>query len=162
MSDLISNVQEHAAILVVLAIVLLPILYAFRRYTGPFFMYVGELIAYSLVFHTIVHGIVRLFAWFRKESAFRDGFGNPIDEISPLRTPFLNNFWDRALYAPTWLFYFELVCVAAIFYVVIFLRPTRFGRSHRQRTKRRETRKKTFSKYQNARAAQLAREAARR
>ena len=128
MEPVISFFQENAAAIIILAVILLPLGYIFRKYTVPFILHSIEFFIYVSIMHVSLTGIVRVFSWFRAQTQFKNMDGSLDESFTPLFTPLYNHVWDRSAYSPEWLFYVELVLVAMTLYVVAVLRPTRFGR----------------------------------
>lgn len=134
MDQVVQNIQENTVAYVVIAVCLLPVLYLTRRWTGPVLMGIGEIIVYSAVFHLIVAGLVRFFAWFREASSFQNVDTSGAVTQATLTTP-LTQFWDRALYKPSFLFWVEVAGFVAILYVVIWIRPTQFASKNKYKGK---------------------------
>jgi hypothetical protein len=127
MESAVAFLQEHGAMLAVLAAILLPLGYVFRKFTVPFLFHTAEFAIYVSVFHVVLHGLVRMFSWFRAETEFRNFDGSLRDDFNPIQTPLFHQFWNRELYSPEWLFYVELAAVGVMLYLVIVVRPTRFA-----------------------------------
>jgi len=101
-------------------VVAVPLLWLTRTYSLPFLQFVLEFVVYSGIVHIVLHGIIRLAAWFRYESQMkflekdkvRTGWMTPIIEV-----------WNRDAYNPRWVFYFELVLAAVILFLMVRYRP---------------------------------------
>jgi len=117
--DLMDHLRErwmaYAAILACSG----PLLYIFRRQVIPVVWYAAEIAIYLGLFHLLTYGVVRVAAWFKYESTFMHEKLNP-----NWRTPLIA-IWDREVYNPSWLFYFELAAAILILVGVFRYRPFR-------------------------------------
>jgi hypothetical protein len=121
---IILHVQEYGIAYFGIALVILPLLVVFRKYTLPFIYHSVEYILYCAVAHVMIGGLVRAFSWFRSETTFKS-----FDDSAPVasfKTPIAQGFWQKELYNPEWLFWFEVGVAALLLYVVIFVRPVKF------------------------------------
>lgn len=126
LGPLLEHFREHYTVYVFIALFTLPILVIFRRYTAPTIAFVLELCLYVALLHVLVHGSVRLTAWFKDQSSMKRAFG-PVAEgaADPGWTTPLLTFWQHDLYSPAWLLYFECFVVAAIVYLMWRYKPVR-------------------------------------
>jgi hypothetical protein len=120
MDAILTHIQERAMAYGAVAVCCLPLLSLFRRQVVPGLWYIGEIAIYLCLFHGVLHGVVRLVRWFKMESTFGALYNEKIDP--GWQTPLLD-FWDRALYKPSWLFYFEVIVAVFILYGVWRFRP---------------------------------------
>lgn len=109
------NWEVYAAFL----LILLPIVVVFRKQMLPVLQWIIEIGIYMVIVHFLLHGVARLAAWFKTESQTY-----VIEERQRYAwtTP-IRQFWDRSLYNPEWLFWFELVLLAFIMFIVFKYRP---------------------------------------
>jgi hypothetical protein len=117
MDAVLASIQDKWMAYVAVILCSAPLLYIFRRRVVPIVWYTGEMVAYMAIFHLLLHGIVRLARWFKLESTFMT------DKVDVGWDTPLFTFWDRGVYKPTWLFYFELVAAILIVVGVVRLRP---------------------------------------
>ena len=127
-SGLLEHLQSNAAYYGGGAVVLAPIIYFTRRYSLPVILYVLEISIYLGILHLVMHYLVILTKWFKEQSSMeaRSADGSPAVTVE-WSTP-LTQFWDRALYEPQWVFYFECVAVLLIVGVVFRYRPMQIQR----------------------------------
>ena len=124
MDVILQHLQEHYRVYIVLAICLLPPLIIFRRFTVPITQYLVECSIYMVIMHFLVYGIVGFVGWFVDASSMKRAFGKDTTvSVAPDWNVPLNEFWDRTLYNPGWLFYFECVVGFIIIYLVWRYRP---------------------------------------
>jgi hypothetical protein len=120
------HLQENGIAYFLVAVVIIPLAVVFRRYTLPFLYHTAEYAIYCAVAHTVIGGLTRAFSWFRAETAFKSYSGQLSPDFVPMTTPLNMNFWQRSLYSPQWLFWFEIAVALLLVYVVIFIRPAKF------------------------------------
>lgn len=120
MEPLLVHVQENWKGYAAIGAVLLPVLYLTRRYTLPAIQWCVELAVYSAIFHVVLHYLVAVAAWFQYESQMKMLVQEKVH--TGWETP-LTHFWDRELYHPGWVFYFEVVVVIGIVAAMIRYRP---------------------------------------
>lgn len=98
------------------------------RYSLPLILYAFEYAVYAAAMHTIIHVLVRLFAWFKNSSSMDvlDVHGRPLDMVF-WRTPWLN-FWELEVYDPYWVIYVEGVFLVIILGLMIRYRPLKTQR----------------------------------
>jgi len=118
------HLREHYKLYVGIFLVLLPPVVFFRRWSIPAILYAIEFVVYCALMHSILGGVIRLAAWFKTESAMKRAFDRLADSNPGWTTPF-RYFYDRTLYNPKWLFYLEIVAVAAIVVMMWKYRPLR-------------------------------------
>lgn len=151
MEAVVTHFQTHATYYIGGAIVLLPVLIYFRKWTFPALFFTVETLLYLAIMHLVLAGIVRAGAWFKGETAME-----VVGEAAPppnWTTP-LYEFWRVELYEPRTVAYVELALAAAVVLAVIRFRPLRF--------KRRRKRKSEQVDPEKAAAIRKAREAAGR
>lgn len=129
MQPIIQHVQEHLALYVGGVVLVLPLLYLFRKQTAPVLYHTAEYLIYCTVFHFVVGGLFRVGSWFRLETSFRNHDGSIAADYVAFTNPLNFNFWQKELYNPEWLFYFEIAAAAGFLYLVIVVRPMRFKRN---------------------------------
>lgn len=118
------HVQEYGIVYFGAAIVVIPLLVVFRKYTLPVIYHGVEYLLYCAVAHILIGGLTRAFSWFRSETTFK-----AFDDKTPVAgftTPLTNGFWQKDLYNPEWLFWFEIGVAVLLLYVVVVIRPVKF------------------------------------
>jgi hypothetical protein len=129
------QIQQNGAIIAVVALVGIPLIYTFRKYTYPAIFHTAEYSIYFAVVHLIVAGLTRAGAYFALETKFKNYNGTIKDTYVEYTTPWVQ-FWDKTLYAPQGLFYFECVMALILLYVVIFIRPMRIKSNNAYKKKK--------------------------
>lgn len=130
------------AIYVVAVVVVVPLLYAFRRWTFPVIFHSVEGVFYFVCVHMVIAGMVRFFQYFKSETEMENALG-PGEQALAMTTPVNINFWQKDLYNPEWLFYFEIAVILGIAYVVLKLRPVNYKRKNRYKGKKAQGAKAT-------------------
>ncbi|MCH7959548.1 MAG: hypothetical protein IID08_05435 [Candidatus Hydrogenedentes bacterium] len=134
MDALLQNIQENAVAYGVTAAVLVPLIYAFRQHTFPIIFHTLEAAFYMCSFHLVLGGMVRFFQYFKSASHMENALGEAA--ATPVMTTPINlNFWQRELYEPEWLFYFEVAAALALLFLVIKIRPVRYKGKNRYKGK---------------------------
>lgn len=134
MDVLIQNIQENAVAYGVTAAVLIPLIYAFRQHTFPIIFHSLEAVFYMVTFHLVLGGMVRFFQYFKSASRMENALGEAA-ATPVITTPINMNFWQKELYEPEWLFYFEAGAALFLLFVVIKLRPVRYSGKNRYKGK---------------------------
>jgi len=131
MDAVLEFVRTHAIAVAVVAACLLPAIYLTRKYSLPVIQWVIEYVIYCGVFHLLLCGVVKMIAWFRFESqmSFRDQDKVAVTWEIPVR-----QFWDRSLYDPKWLFWFEIVIFVAFIGLMMRFRPMKKQRVRERKT----------------------------
>ena len=130
MQAALEHLQTHQTAYIVGLACALPLFILFRKYTLPALYHVLEFSIYVVCMHVLMGGIIRMFSWFREETAFKSALGEPLNGFVPMTTPISDGFWLKKNYSPEWLFYFELGLIAFIMYVVIVIRPVKLGNTN--------------------------------
>lgn len=121
MDALLTHLQEYWIGYVFLVGGLVPVIYFTRQYTLPVIQWTAELCIYSAIMHVVVHGLVRLTAWFKEQSQFERAFD--VEAARPdWRTPLLE-FWNKEAYNPDWLFWVEVAFVIVAIVLMFKYRP---------------------------------------
>ena len=151
MDAVLTHLQTHVAYYVGGAVIVLPVILYFRKWSFPTLLFTIETILYLAAMHLVVAGIVRAGAWFKGETAMEvvAEAQAPPDWTTPLF-----EFWRKELYVPETIAYVELGVAAVVILAVIRFRPLRF--------KRRRKRKSEMVDPEKAAAIRKAREAAAR
>ena len=120
MDTIVQHVQEYWIGYTAGAICVVPLLYFTRRYSVPVIQWVVELAIYATIMHVVLHGAIRLGAWFKFESQMK----MLVEEKERVawQTP-LMRFWERESYNPWWIIYCELAFIVCIFVLMIRYRP---------------------------------------
>ncbi len=115
MEAVMAHLHEHYAYYLVAAIILLPPLIIFRRWTVPGIQYTVEYVIYLALAHGALWVIVRVAAWFKDQSTMKRARGLDSESYNPgWETPWLE-FWNKDLYTPHWLMYFEIAVAVILF-----------------------------------------------
>ncbi|MDZ4859784.1 MAG: hypothetical protein SGI88_12455 [Candidatus Hydrogenedentes bacterium] len=120
MDSVIVFLHENAVQCGVVAAIIIPLLYATRRWTWGPIQWFLELIIYFGIFHTVTHFAVMLTDWFQFESQMKMLVDEKVrmNYETPLSTP-----WLMDQYNPQWLFYVELAAVVLIIGAMFRYRP---------------------------------------
>jgi hypothetical protein len=102
-----------------MALCLIPLLYLGRRFVVPVILYIGEMIAYSVIMHTILHYLVAVCVWFKSSSRM---YWHRDEPAPPWSTPWAE-FWRPENYNPAALYWIEVTAVVIIIGCVIRYRP---------------------------------------
>jgi hypothetical protein len=125
----LNHLQQHLVPYILLALGLVVIIFATRRYSLPIIQYTIEVLIYAAALHLLVWGVASGAAAFKRASSFQ-----PLESQRQLEatwtTPILH-FWKLDEYEPAWLWKVELVGVAIVLYLVWKLRPIRIQKSTR-------------------------------
>jgi len=124
MEPVLEHFREYYKLYAGIALVGLPPILIFRRFTIPAILYVVEFVIYAVLMHCLLGGVIRLAAWFKAESAMKRAFDARANTNPGWITPF-RYFYDRALYNPPWLFYLEIALLVAILAAMWKYRPLR-------------------------------------
>lgn len=122
MNAILDYARSHWAGCAFAAVLVLVALYWCRRYTIPALLLAVEFAVYCAVIHVVLHGVVRVAAWFKYESQMK--FLVEEKEQVPWQTP-LTRFWDTKGYDPAWMFYIELALLVGVIILMLRYRPMR-------------------------------------
>lgn len=128
MTLLLEHLQQNMFLYICILAVLTPVVFFTRRWSVPFLLFSVEYLIYCVLFHLLLHVLVALASWFQFESQV----AAPKDKIRMTWTTPLDLFWQRDLYDPTSLFYFEIVAALVIMGLVIKFRPMAIQRTTRK------------------------------
>lgn len=120
--------QENLKYYIVIAVVVLPPLLYFRRYSLPFIAYVIEYCVYCVIMHVGMHVITYAGAWFKDQTTMKRARGLADQDYNPGWTTPWFEFWKRELYEPRWIFYVEIAFVVLIAILMWRYRPLRTQR----------------------------------
>jgi hypothetical protein len=124
MDQVLAHLQEYYVAYGLVALGLLPIIYATRRYSVPLIFYTIEIIIYLIAIHVAVWAVVVTARWFKEQSTMRVlSDGSPV-AAPDWSTPLLE-FWQRDLYSPSWLVWLEVVLALIVVGLVFKYRPMR-------------------------------------
>lgn len=126
MEPIITAIRENLAIVAVIAVLLLPAAYIMQQKAMAFLFHTTEFVVYTALMHYMLYAMVQVAAWYKQSTQMT---GEDSNEI-PYNTPsgiISQNFFDRSLYNPTGLFYFEIILTLIILYIVVVVRPTSYG-----------------------------------
>lgn len=121
---IILHVQEYGFVYFGVALVSIPLIVVFRKYTLPFIYHTVEYALYCSVAHFFIGGLTRAFSWFRGQTTFKSF--DDSEPVASFTTPLTNGFWQKDLYTPEWLFWFEIGVAVLLLYVVVIVRPVKF------------------------------------
>lgn len=130
---LFPHFQEYSVLYIVGLPLLLAFIYLTRRYSLPGILFSLEFSLYTFSMHTVVHLLVRLFAWFKNSSSMKalQSDGSRLDPEA-WTTPWLE-FWDWDIYDPEWIPYMEGAFIIAIIILMAKYRPFRPTGKRRRR-----------------------------
>jgi hypothetical protein len=131
MEALTDHFKEYSRIYIIIACSL-PFVYLLRRWVLPPILYAIEIAAYLTGMHVVIGGIIRFLVWFKEETQMDWADNLPKDSLS-WTTPWLE-FWNRKLYEPVGLFYFELAAALVIIFLVFKLRPMKTQKAKKKPT----------------------------
>lgn len=141
------HVEANLSIYIVLCVILVPFLYATRRWSFPLIFYTVETCIYLGIMHTIIHGIVKVALWFYINTRMKALSDDTTPPGAPdWGTPWVD-FWNYEAYSPTWVAYMELVFALIIIFLVWRYRPPRFKIKParvKQQSKEQESARKEF------------------
>lgn len=126
MEPLISVIRENVAAVAVIGVLLLPVIYLLQKKATAFMFHTVEYIVYVTLAHYLLYAMVQVAAWYKESTAMSEEDSNAI----PFNTPagiLSENFFDKSLYNPTWLFYLEGIIALGLLYLVVVIRPTSYG-----------------------------------
>ncbi len=125
MEVLVAHFRDYALYYGISLVVLVPLLYATRKYSLPIIFYTLETVIYLGLMHIAVWLLVTVTRWFAENSSMRAlrEDGRPLD-APEWGTPLLE-FWRREAYDPQWLVYVEIVAILLIILLVWKFRPLR-------------------------------------
>lgn len=132
MEPIITAIRENLTIVAVIAVLLVPAIYFMQQKAAAFVFHTIEYFVYVLLMHYMLYAMVQVAAWYKQSTAMtvvEEG----AERAMPFNTPagiISENFFNRALYNPTWLFYFEAIMCVALLYLVVVVRPTAYGGSN--------------------------------
>lgn len=147
MEFVLEHLREHMAVYIASGVIILPLLYAFREYTGPVLFHGLETAIYLTVFHVGFHYLISVFSWFRDQTEM-----NALGETgakAAMTTP-MQEFWLREAYSPSWLFWVEIAVVLLVLYIVVIIRPVRMKKKNKyegkdkQKTSKHDRRKREY------------------
>ena len=121
MEAVFDHIRDNVVVYGVVSVLLIPVLYAFRQFTGPFLFHTLETIIYAIVFHLVFAGAVRFLSYFKNATSIDRAYGGDVDLVG-YTTP-LQDFWKQELYYPRWLFYVEVAALLGIIGIVVYFRP---------------------------------------
>ena len=126
MEPVVEHLREFYRVYVFVAVITVPIVIVFRRYTVPAIAYAFELCVYAAIVHGLFHATLRLAAWFKDQSSMKRAFGDvaPGAEDPGWTTPLLE-FWKRGEYSPEWILYVEAVLLVGVIYLIWRYKPLR-------------------------------------
>jgi hypothetical protein len=128
------HVMANPAIYGVVAALILIIVYFTRPYSTSIIFYTTEICIYLFSMHTVMHVIVYLTAGFSNQTTMRNVFDGEARDVATWRTPWIN-FWDRDIYDPQWIMWFEIVLVIIIIGLVRYFRPMKVQTKVKSSTK---------------------------
>ncbi|NLN94139.1 MAG: hypothetical protein GX130_12650 [Candidatus Hydrogenedens sp.] len=132
-SPLFPHFKEYGTYYIIGVPVLLTAIYFSRRYSVPAILFSLEFSLYTVGMHTVVHVLVRLFAWFKNSSSMKalQADGTRLDPEA-WTTPW-KNFWEWDIYDPEWIPYMEGAFIVVIILLMARYRPFRPTNKRRRR-----------------------------
>lgn len=138
MDAILTHIQDNMAAYIVAAAVILPILIAFRKYTGPVIFRIIEGCTYFAGVHLLIGGFTR-FAWyFKSSSQMQNNIAQ--EAVKPFTTPFSFEFYQKELYNPQWVFWLEVASIFGILYIITVLRPVSISQKNTYKGKANQAR----------------------
>ena len=129
MEPVIAFLKENPGMGVVALVILIPLAIVFQKKAAPVIFHTIEYVLYVIIAHYFIHATVKVIAWYKSQTPdVNDITAAPY--TSP-RNPVTENFFDKELYNPTGLLYFEALVAVAILYIVIVVRPTSYSASNK-------------------------------
>ena len=113
MEDLAKYFTQYYIYYIIAAVLILPPLVIFRRYSAPIIQFLIELLLVSSGAHIVFHVAVGLISSFTNASSMELAFAKEVKNKVDWQTP-LVAIWDRTLYNPPALFYAEWVILAVL------------------------------------------------
>ena len=121
-NPIMEHVVANPVIYGIVALLAVIIIYFTRPYSTSFIFYSIEIFIYIFIMHTIMHVLVYLTAGFSNQTTMRNVFDGEARGVATWTTP-LVNFWERDVYDPQWIMWFEIVLVIIIIGLVRYFRP---------------------------------------
>jgi hypothetical protein len=121
---IITFANENQAVLVVTVIVLIPIMFMYQSKSAPILFHSIEYCLYMSVAHTLIYAVVQIVAWYKSQTPDINGL-SPIPYNTPIN-PISQNFFDKTMYNPIGLLYFETLVALGLLYIVVIVRPTSY------------------------------------
>jgi hypothetical protein len=120
MEVVLDHLTNRWPIYVVSAVFLIPVLILTRKFSLPLILWTLEVCLYITGLHLFMYGLLHAAGWFKgaTQMAWKEE-----DKIIPTWTVPLDRFWDRSLYDPHWIFWFELIVLIAMIGVILKFRP---------------------------------------
>jgi len=133
MEILTEHFQSYWMYYAIGAACLLPPIIYFRRWSLPLIQYAVEYVIYLGLFHVGLAVIVLVAGWFKDQSTMKRARGLVGANYNPgWETPWLE-FWNRELYNPMWLFYFEIVVAVVVLVLMVRIRGIGVQRKKRRK-----------------------------
>ncbi|MCK5862277.1 MAG: hypothetical protein KAH38_07320 [Candidatus Hydrogenedentes bacterium] len=121
-APLIEHVQANPVIYGIGAVVAVIIIYFTRPYSSAVILYSIEISIYLSAMHLLIYVCVYLMAGFSNETTMKGVFGADARGTAPWTTP-LVRFWERDVYDPSWIMWFEVVVTIIILLLMRYYRP---------------------------------------
>ena len=122
---IITYVKENVAVAVVAAIILIPLAVIYQKKSAPIIFHSIEYMLYIVLAHYIIYAVVQVIAWYNSQAPDLENLG-ALSYDSP-NNPLTQNFFDKSLYNPGGLLYFEMIVALTLLYIVVVVRPTSYS-----------------------------------
>lgn len=140
MDAILTHIQDNMVAYIVGAAFILPVLVAFRKYTGPVIFRIIEGCTYFTAVHFGI-GLFTRFAWyFKSSSQMQNNVAKVM--VEPFTTPLNFNFYQKELYNPQWIFWVEVVAIFGILYIITVLRPVSISQKNTYKGKTNQPRRR--------------------
>lgn len=134
MDAILAHIQDNLTAYIIGAVFILPVLIAFRQYTGPVIFRTLEGCTYFAMFHLCVAGLTR-FAWYFKSSSQFENNAAAEEAMTPFTTPVNLQFYQKELYSPQWIYWVEVAAILGVIYIVVVLRPVSISQKNKYKGK---------------------------
>ena len=120
MTDFFTHLTNQWPMYAVGAVFLIPLIYFTRKFSVPLILWIIEVCLYITALHLFIFGLLKATVWFKgsTQMAWKEE-----EKVVTTWTVPLDRFWDRQLYDPSWVFWFEMVVLVGMIAVILRYRP---------------------------------------
>lgn len=122
MDAVIVHLQQNWIAYTVFTVILLPVIFATRRYSLPLILWSIEVCIYLTALHLFLFGMVKAVVGFKYSTQMQWKEDEKVMETWSMP---LTEFWRRDLYDPSWIFWLEIVFLIAVVAFILKYRPIR-------------------------------------
>ncbi|MFP6581600.1 MAG: hypothetical protein VCD00_03475 [Candidatus Hydrogenedentota bacterium] len=130
MEPIITLARENVGPLAFLGVILVPLFIIYQKKAMPVVFHSVEYCVYVLLGHYVLWLMVSVADWYKEQTAMDAAEAVRSATFTTPANLLTENFIERSLYSPTWLYYFELVMMFVLLYVVVVVRPTTYSASN--------------------------------